>query len=42
MLQEDARQMFKEPQDWLLEVSEVAACTSAVAMELIWLLLEEN
>lgn len=42
MLQEDAKQMFKEQQGWILPVSEMAACSLAVGMELILLLLEEK
>lgn len=42
MLQEDAKQIFKEPQGWFLPVLEVAACSLAVSMDLILLLLVEN
>lgn len=42
VLQEDARQTFKELQDWFLPVSEVAVCTSAGSMELILLLLKKK
>lgn len=42
MLQEEAKQMFKEPQGWFLPVSQVVACNLAVDMEIILLLLEEK